>query len=149
MPEYKLPKTIAVVVQSDVIGATAVSVPVVDTLETDSGFSLLITKDAVDAAIEEEEMKFTKPHEEDLAIDQEELARLVSQEVVLGNRNWPQIAEDCGWTRTNRKGDRVGDGERVRAMLGIGPAARPTPITYDEANALVKAIDADPVDVGV
>ena len=34
-------------------------------------------------------------------------------------------------------------------MLGIGPAARPTPITYDEANALVKAIDADPVDVGV
>jgi len=67
-----------------------------------------------------------------------------------------EVARRAGWLRhyvaRNGRVRKMGDSTRVRRGLGLvatqGGWVR-THLTYDEAVALARALDVDPVDVGV
>lgn len=160
MIEMKPPPSLAVVVESDVIGLAAVSVPVrkhnppTEDPRQDLYFVGFDPED-VEAELEILETNYLDSHREpaDVEIDVEYLAKAASDAVVMGNYTWDTLAADCGWTRQDKgySSGRRGDGQKVRELLGItrGPNTVHRPLAYDDAQALVRAVGLDPVDVGL
>lgn len=155
--DYKLPPSLAIVVESDVLGSTAVSVPCYTLLDPDHPEKVCVVVEMadVDAEIERLETRYLDSHKDssDVSIDVSVLADAAKKRVLTGDRTWDGIAIDCGWTREDATASdgRRGDGQKVRELLGVAKGTTTTHRTldYDDANALVKAIGLDPVDVGL
>lgn len=157
--EYKTPPSLAIVVESDVIGKTAVSVPCQEQgsygQDEDQIFVAFSLKD-VDEAIERLETQYLDSQDAEKAktnpwaIDIDELRRAAARKM-QGGENWDTIAARIGWVRAAAK-SKDGfkpDGERVKHLLGLRPD-RPDPaINYEDGLDLCKGLDLDPVDVGL
>lgn len=148
--EYILPRSLAIVVESDVIGSTAVSVPAYPQDGGAEGVQMIgFFLTDVEAKLREEEARYRKDMktgQHEVIIDISALRKAAEQRVLMGDRTWDMIGADCDWTREDDEytDGRRGDGQKVRALLE-GTRS----LTYDEANALIKAIGVDPVDVGL
>lgn len=155
----RLPHGIVVVVESEVLGTTAMSVPIreLSSEEAPAPPDIAFAVDQRDIADELErlETRYLNSHKEtsDVEIDVAALADAAKKRVLIGDRTWDGIAVDCGWTREDATASegRRGDGQKVRELLGIAKGTNTTHRTleYDDANALVKAVGLDPVDVGL
>ena len=156
--DMKLPRSLAIVVRSEVLGTTVVSVEAhtwADPGASEDIMLLAVKRGDVEAAVEAEETRYLDSHREagPVEIDRQALARAASALVLAGDRTWDSIAADCGWTREDAaySNGRRGDGQKVRELLGVAEnnEAKHRPLDYDDANALVKVIGVDPVDVGL
>lgn len=150
----KLAPTIPVVVESDVLGRTAFSVPTHQErgeVVVDGRLNFYVEADDIHEAIEHRETAYLDSLEdpnEEVEIDKQTLSRAAEWRVLTGDLTWDSLAAKCGWTREDNEytTGRRGDGQRVRALLS-GETKRN--LTYDEATALVKALELDPVDIGL
>jgi hypothetical protein len=156
--DYKLPPSLAIVVESEVLGKTAVSVPVsTDSIVNDGRVWLSFALDILESEVDALETRYVDSHqagnEADVNIDIDTLRKAAEYRVLQGDRTWDAIAADCGWTRADASYSegRRGDGQKVRELLGVAQGKQSTHrvLEYDDANALVKAIGLDPVDVGL
>ena len=82
----------------------------------------------------------------------------IAEAVIQSDLNFSQVAMQCGWTRKKgRNSDLiVGDATRLKRRLGLasytshGKSGRVQQyISYDNAAVIAKAIQADPVDLGL
>lgn len=153
----RIAPTIPVVVQSDVIGSTAFSVPVT---EIDSEDPTVRAFTIEVAAIEDEqdrrETAYLDSHAEPVepkpfTVDAYPLAQVAKRLVDSGAETWDSIADRIGWWRaaTDRPGGRRPDGERVRYLLGFTSKPKSDQLPHDVALDLVKGLGLDPVDVGL
>lgn len=154
----KLPPTIAVVVQSDVLGSIAFSIPAHEyRVQGDQGGKRFLAVEVADIEDELERRETSyldshvAPEREVETVDNTALRAVAKRMVDSGLETWDGIAERIGWWReaNDRPEGKRPDGERVRYTLGLTGKPKADPIPYDVAVELTEGLGLDPVDVGL
>lgn len=149
----RLPKTIAVTVESDTLGTIAVSVPVEwsapERGSENAYASARWDPRELDAAIEERE---SRPSPQMIrrgpgSIDAAPLRDAAIEAVVQGEETWSALAFRAGYTR-EKGGNVAADIRRFKRDLGVTPSDPHKTLTASTARRLAAGLNLDPVDLG-
>jgi len=157
--EIQPPRTLAFVVESDVLGKTAISVPChevkVHGLDSEEEILLSANRVEIEDEIDRRETEYLDAHEAKVnpwQLDRDELRRQVQKRIDRGD-TYGTIAAEIGWTRAdnkNKSGFRP-DGARVKRCIGMRTDAHHpnAALQLEDAEALCRVLGLDPVDVGL
>jgi len=156
LTDVKLPPTIAVVVDSEVLGKTAFSVPATDltgaAIEPGPNTMLLaVDRQEIEDELDRRETRYLDSHskpapEERFTVPSQPFQEHMIHAIDTGTDNWDTIADRLNWWRVanDRPDGKRADGQKVRYYVMESDA-----IPGDIARELAEAMSMEPHEVGL